>query len=192
MLNQKFFERSAVMVAKDLIGCYLIKRLNDGKIARFMIVETEAYEGLKDKASHASRGETERNKVMFGEAGVWYVYFTYGMHYILNIVCGKVGYPAAVLIRGVVDENGEKILGPARLTKKLKIDKTFNGKTVSKIAGLWIEHPTLKIHDREFVMGRKNGNVLKTPRIGVDYAGLIWSQKLYRFVLEGFETKRFK
>ena len=180
------------MVAKDLIGCYLIKRLNDGKIARFMIVETEAYEGLKDKASHASRGETERNKVMFGEAGVWYVYFTYGMHYILNIVCGKVGYPAAVLIRGVVDENGEKILGPARLTKKLKIDKTFNGKTVSKIAGLWIEHPTLKIHDREFVMGRKNGNVLKTPRIGVDYAGLIWSQKLYRFVLEGFETKRFK
>ncbi|MEK9185237.1 MAG: DNA-3-methyladenine glycosylase, partial [Patescibacteria group bacterium] len=139
MLNQKFFERSAVVVAKDLIGCFLIKRLNDGKIARFMKTETEAYEGLKDKASHASGGETARNKVMFRQAGMWYIYFTYGMHYILNIVCGGVGHPAAVLIRGVISEEGEKILGPARLTKKLKVDKSFNGLSATPKNNLWIE-----------------------------------------------------
>ncbi|MEK9185765.1 MAG: DNA-3-methyladenine glycosylase, partial [Patescibacteria group bacterium] len=119
--------------------------------------------------------------------GIWYVYVTYGMHYMLNIVCGPKGHPAAVLIRGVVSKDGEKILGPARLTKKLKIDRTFNGFSATPKNNLWIEsaHYT-KIHDR------KKLNIMKTPRIGVDYTGSIWSQKLYRFVLKGFETKRFK
>ena len=100
VLNKNFFNRPTLIVAKDLLGKYLIRRLN-GKIKRFMITEVEAYDGFKDKASHASRGKTVRNAPMFGEAGVWYVYFTYGMHYMLNIVTGKKDYPAAILIRGV-------------------------------------------------------------------------------------------
>src|SRR3989304_10562893 len=99
-LEKKFFVRPTLTVAKDLLGKYLTIRA-DGKIQRFMITEVEAYDGFKDKASHASRGKTERNTPMFGEAGVWYVYFTYGMHYMLNIVTGPQNYPAAVLIRGV-------------------------------------------------------------------------------------------
>lgn len=180
-------------MARDLIGCYLIKRLNNGKKERFKIVETEAYEGLNDKASHASRGETARNKVMFGEAGVWYVYFTYGMHYMLNIVCGPKGHPAAVLIRGVVSKEGEKILGPARLTKKLNIDKSFDNKSSSPKTGLWFTQPhTLQSSRYENVMYPKKLKIIQTPRIGVAYSGPIWSKKCYRFILEGFETKRFK
>lgn len=182
LLSKKFFERSAVVVVRELIGCFLCRKIKR-KTQKFMIVETEAYEGLKDKASHASRGETARNKVMFGEAGVWYVYFTYGMHHMLNIVCDSKGHPAAVLIRGIVSKNGEKFLGPARLTKKLSIGKNFNEKTASKKTGLWIEPRSLKIAKLK---------IENSPRIGVAYSGPVWSKKLYRFVLEGFETKRFK
>ena len=70
-----------------------------------MITEVEAYDGFKDKASHASRGKTERNKIMFEKAGKWYVYFTYGMHWMLNVVCGQKNYPAAILIRGAIQFN---------------------------------------------------------------------------------------
>jgi len=160
------------------------------KIMRYKIVETEAYEGVNDKASHASRGETARNKVMFGPSGRWYVYFTYGMHYMLNIVCGRKGYPAAVLIRGIIGEEGEKIIGPARLTKKFNVDKSFNGKKASRETRLWIEAHTSKTHDRRFLMYGKKLKIMKTPRIGVDYSGPIWSNKLYRFVLKEFETKK--
>lgn len=201
MLNSKFFERNSVNVANNLIGCVLVIRAN-GKIEKFKIVETEAYEGLKDKASHASRGMTERNKIMFGKPGVWYVYFTYGMHYMLNIVCGKKGHPAAVLIRGISPPNpplilrgGRKgksdskkepqnLIGPARLTKKLKIDKKFNGKIANKKTGLWIEPPAPRS-----LAGQR---IIKTPRVGVSYSGPVWSKKLYRFVLSDFETKKFK
>lgn len=187
MLNSKFFERNSANVANDLIGCVLAIRAS-GKIEKFKIVETEAYEGLKDKASHASRGMTERNKIMFGKPGVWYVYFTYGMHYMLNIVCGKKGHPAAVLIRGISPFNlknqPQNLIGPARLTKKLKIDKKFNGKIANKKTGLWIELPAPRS-----LAGQR---IIKTPRVGVSYAGPVWSKKLYRFVLSDFETKKFK
>ncbi len=193
MLKKTFFARSAVSVAKDLIGCFLCV---PGK--KFMIVETEAYEGLDDKASHARSGKTERNKIMFGNPGVWYVYFTYGMHYMLNIVCGPNGHPGAVLVRGITllpttppfVREGEKVamslLGPAKLTKYLKIDKSFNGKSATLKTGLWIE-PSKFIHDDHL----KLINIIKTPRVGVGYAGPVWSKKKYRFVLDGFETKKF-
>lgn len=202
MLSQSFFERNAVKVARDLIGCLLCTPKN-----KFQIVETEAYEGQKDLASHASRGKTKRNEVMFGSPGHWYVYFTYGMHYMLNIVCGEKGHPGAVLIRGVTGNNspglrldlpylkgGEKkmdadLIGPAKLTKYLKIDKKFNDKIASKKTGLWIEPRDAYTE----LCGRtKVYKILKTPRIGVSFAGSIWSQKKYRFILDGFETKKFK
>lgn len=211
-LKEEFFNRSAVKVARDLIGCFLVIKNNPTSLKlhgtrRFKIVETEAYEGLRDLASHASRGKTERNKVMFGPPGRWYVYFTYGMHHMLNIVCKKEGEPAAVLIRGIASENitpqlpsclkrgaskpQTNLLGPARLTKELKIDKKFNGLLANKKTGLWVESNNTLFHGREKLYNTKL-RILRTPRIGVAYSGPVWSQKKYRFVLEGFETKNFK
>ena len=107
---------------------------------------------------------------MFGEAGRWYVYFTYGMHYMLNIVCGPKNYPAAVLIRGI---NG--INGPARITKALKIDKKLNYQKANIKTGLWIENNS-KIENCKL-------KIENSLRIGVSYAGPVWSKKKWRFTL---------
>jgi DNA-3-methyladenine glycosylase len=138
-----------------------------------MITEVEAYDGFSDEASHASRGKTARNAPMFGEAGRWYIYFTYGMHWMLNIVTGKKDYPAAVLIRALGNPV-TKLNGPAKLTKYLKIDKRFNDKIASHKTGLWIEYRGIKI---------KKSQIMRAPRIGVDYAGK-WAKKPYRFYVE--------
>ena len=100
VLNKKFFERDTITVAKELLGKCLVRRIGKKKL-RVIITEVEVYDGFRDKASHASRGKTKRNELMFGDAGHWYVYFTYGMHWMLNIVTRKKDYPAAVLIRGI-------------------------------------------------------------------------------------------
>lgn len=150
-----------------MLGKYLVCRVR-GKTTAYKIVETEAYVGPHDKASHAHRGKTKRNEVMFGEAGHWYVYFVYGMHNMLNIVTGPKGYPAAVLIRGV-----EGAIGPGRLTKKLGVTRALNGKAASKKSGLWIEDRGKKVNPR---------HIKRTPRIGVPYAK-DWAKKPLRFVL---------
>jgi len=183
ILEKKFFERSATAVARELLGKFLVRRIGSKETA-VMIIETEAYDGFKDKASHAHRGRTERNKPMFGVAGVWYVYFVYGNHFMLNIVTGKKNYPAAVLIRGaeeIINEqrtsyehtNRRTLDGPGKLTKFLKIDKKLNDAVASRRAGLWFEDRGVKIEKK---------NIKRTPRIGVHYAGN-WAKKLFRFVL---------
>lgn len=168
VLTKKFFGRPALIVAQKLLGKYLVRQIGT-KTIKYLITEVEAYDGFKDKASHASRGKTKRNAPMFGEAGRWYVYFTYGMHYMLNIVTGPKNYPAAVLIRGAQGTSG-----PARVTKKLKIDKNFNNKIASPKTGLWIADGGIKI---------KNNKIQKLPRVGVSYAGQFWSKKKWRFRL---------
>jgi len=178
ILPQKFYDRSTLKVAQDLLGCFLVRKIN-GKIVRAKIIETEAYNGPKDLASHASRGKTERNKIMFGEPGTIYVYFTYGMHFMFNIVTEAKDYPAAVLIRAVeVKNNGKEKFntnGPARLTKFLQIDKKFNGLSVcDKDNGLWVEDRENKI---------KSGQIKKAKRVGIDYAKE-YRDKLWRFILE--------
>ncbi len=178
VLKQDFFNRPTLAVAEDLLGCLLCRR-QGRKLIRLEITEVEAYDGPHDEASHANRGQTARNAPMFGEAGLWYVYFTYGMHWMLNIVTGPVGYPAAVLIRAgtlhptsaVAAEVGCKLDGPARLTRFLKIDKRFNNKKANVKTGLWIE-PGRSADEREFQ---------RAPRIGVAYAGE-WAKKPYRFL----------
>ena len=168
-LKRSFFVRPTLLVAKELLGKYLVRRRGSKHIS-LMITEVEAYIGPNDKACHASRGKTERNKVMFSDGGRWYVYFTYGMHWMLNIVTGPKNYPAAVLIRGT-----DKITGPARLTRCLKIDKKFNGLLAAKKSGLWIEDRGCKI---------KHSEIIKEPRIGVDYAGPVWAKKPWRFCIK--------
>lgn len=177
ILTQKFFNQLTLKVAQDLLGKFLVKKYRNKEIFA-MIIEVEAYDGFNDKASHAHKGKTERNKIMFGESGRFYIYFTYGMHWMLNVVTGPKNYPAAVLIRGgIIYKNQQKIKilnGPAKLTKYLKIDKKFNNKPVDKKTGLWIE-------DRGIIINKTK--IIKNKRIGVDYAGE-WANKLYRFSID--------
>lgn len=168
-MEKNFFAGSTLVVAEGLLGKFLVCRKGK-KITAYMITEVEAYDGFKDKASHAHRGKTLRNEIMFGEAGYWYVYLVYGMHHMVNIVTGDKEYPAAVLIRGV-----EGINGPGRVTKALSVTRAFDRKKVVPETGLWIE-------DRGVIIETKD--IKKTPRIGVLYAGPVWSKKLYRFVLK--------
>lgn len=174
VLTSKFFNRPTLEVAKNLLGKYLVREI-EGKEMALPITEVEAYDGFKDKASHASWGMTTRNAVMFGPAGYFYIYFTYGIHWMLNVVTGEKGFPAAVLIRGTGgNRSGGAITGPARLTKFLEIDKNLNGRKAGKPAGLWFEDRGLEI----------NQKIKRKPRIGVDYAGPVWSKKNYRFLYE--------
>ena len=166
-LDPAFFDRVAHVVAKDLLGKFLVRKI-DGREVAVMITEVEAYAGPEDLASHARFGKTARTTPMFGPPGTIYIFFTYGMHWMLNIACGNAGEPSAVLIRGV-----EGFSGPARLTKFLGIDKNMNGKLLGRDAGLWIE-------DRGVALAPSN--IVKTPRIGIAYAWK-WVSKPWRFVL---------
>lgn len=167
VLGPRFFKRSARIVARELLGKFLVRRLGKREVA-LMITETEAYDGPKDLACHGRFGKTRRNAVMFSSAGYFYIYFVYGMYWMLNIVVGKKGYPAAVLIRGV-----EGLGGPGRLTRELKITRSLNGCPAASSSGLWFENRGVRI---------KNSDVQRTARIGVSYAGPVWANKKYRFV----------
>jgi DNA-3-methyladenine glycosylase len=168
VLGPEFFSRPALVVAKELLGKVLCRRLN-GEVLSAAINETEAYVGPQDLAAHGSKGRTARTEIMFGPAGNWYVYFIYGIHWMLNAVTDDVDHPAAVLIRGA-----GQWTGPAKLTKAMSIDKSFNTLPIAPGSELWIE-------DRGLVIPR--GRIRRTPRIGVDYAG-VWAAKPYRFVME--------
>lgn len=168
ILSSDFFNRPTEKVSKDLPGKFLVRRLGRREVA-LMITEVEVYDGFRDKASHASRGKTERNSIMFGSAGYWYVYFTYGMHWMLNIVTREKGYPAAVLIRGVDGFNG-----PAKLTKFLRIDRRLDGLPASRASELWIEDRGAKI---------AKSRIKKGPRVGVSYAGPYWAKRKWRFYI---------
>ncbi len=173
-ISHSFFQRKTLKVAEELIGKYLVRKIAS-KIIRQKITEVEAYVGPHDQASHSSRGKTARNEIMFREAGTIYVYFTYGMHWMLNIVTEKKDYPAAVLIRAT-----EHCKGPGRLTKALNIDKRLNGLKLGKKSGLWIAAPAIASSEG----GKDKLKILKTPRIGVAYAKNGWAEKPYRFVLK--------
>jgi DNA-3-methyladenine glycosylase len=168
ILEADFFARPTALVARELLGMALVRR--QGRARRCsMIIETEAYLGPHDLASHSSRGRTARTEVMFGPAGRFYVYRIYGLHWMLNIVTGGNGRGAAVLIRGIACASG-----PARLTAAMNIDGSFTGLRADPRTGLWFEDTGACLRNRD---------VLRTPRIGVDYAGPIWAQKKLRYVV---------
>lgn len=188
-VGRTFFDRPTLDVAKDLLGKYLVRRPRRGASAlAVMITEVEAYDGPRDRASHASRGRTPRNRPMFGVAGHFYVYFTYGMHWLANIVTGPEDYPAAILLRGGIYENPhtgrpQHIQGPARLTRFLRVGKAQNARPASRRTGLWFE-------DRGTAV--PHGAVRARRRIGVDYAGPHWANKRYNFSLEIGRPARIK
>jgi len=166
-LPATFFRRDTLAVCRELLGKNLCRAIG-GEIARLPIIEIEAYDGPDDLASHASRGMTPRNKVMFEEGGVWYVYLCYGIHWMLNIVTGPKNFPGAILIRGVGD-----LVGPGKVTKALRITADFNGEPAEPKYGLWIDESGIEVPDHQ---------VIKKPRVGVGYAGPMWAEKPYRFV----------
>jgi DNA-3-methyladenine glycosylase len=169
ILPEEFFDRPTPIVAEELLGKFLVRQVGDMETA-VMITEVEVYDGFADKASHAFRVQTPRTAGMFSDPGVWYVYLVYGMYEMLNIVTREKNYPAAILIRGVEGYNG-----PGKLTKALDITRLQNGKRAVQKTKLWIE-------DREVVIAKKA--IARTPRIGVAYAGPIWSGKQLRFILK--------
>ena len=169
VLGAAFFDRPADRVARDLLGQWLVVRRPEGRIERHLVFETEAYLGAHDLACHGSKGKTKRNATMFGPAGRWYVYLCYGMHWMLNVVTGAEGVPAAVLIRGVGDHEG-----PGRLTRALGIDRSVDGALAGPRSGLWFAASGTAVPGRL---------VERTPRIGVGYAGA-WAEKPLRFVVD--------
>lgn len=168
-LNRKFFARGADTVARELLGKVLVRRSPDGSREEGVITETEAYLGVKDLACHAAGGRrTKRTEVMYGDAGFAYVYFVYGMHWLLNVVCSTADDPQAVLIRGL-----DIASGPARITKKLRIDGSLNCADMVDGKELWVEDRGNRGKDKD---------IKTTPRIGVDYAKE-WKDKPLRFIL---------
>jgi DNA-3-methyladenine glycosylase len=167
-LGRAFFARHSSVVAPDLLGKILVVGSCRGRIT-----EVEAYGGSDDAASHAARGQTPRNAVMFGPAGVLYVYFTYGMHHCANIVTGPVGDAQAVLLRGVellegLDEvrtrrpkarsDRDLANGPGKLCAAFDIDLRHNGLDLTK--------GPINIFDDGFA----SASVIATPRVGITKA----------------------
>ena len=186
ILEPEWFSRPTCVVAADLIGKVLCRQLTDSdgkqKILRMRISETEAYIGEGDAACHAHAGtRTARTEIMYNQGGVFYVYLTYGIHHMLNLVSGPAESPEAVLIRaGFFTEDSERLLdeqllsadkilnalkeikqlaGPGKLTKHLQINRDLYGEPITPASEVWIEddgcQPPISLR----------------PRIGIDYAG---------------------
>ena len=158
----------AVTAAKGLLGKWLCRRLEDGRIIKARIVETEAYCGEEDTACHAHCGKTERNAPMYEQGGIAYIYLCYGMHNLLNVVTGAKDNPEAVLIRGV-----EGAIGPGRVTKFLQVDRMLNREPLVTSKWFWIEDD-----------GTKPPRFKATPRIGIGYATKRDRNRKWRFVAE--------
>jgi DNA-3-methyladenine glycosylase len=185
-LTRNFYARDTLQVARDLLGAKLVHSVRDIKLSA-MITETEAYCGQEDSACHAHRGKTPRNAVMFGHPGHAYIYFTYGLYYMLNLVTEKKDSPCAVLIRAVSPLAGiaemearrrkkgaELTNGPAKLCQALGIDKSLNGWDLTLGQKLWVE-------DYKTIPAQM---ITSTPRIGIDYAKKEHREALWRFVVK--------
>ncbi len=182
VLPREFYARPTLTVARELLGARLVRRL-DGIRLSGLITETEAYIGEEDLGCHARSGKTRRNAVMYGPPGHAYVYFTYGMHWCLNVVTEAVGFPAAVLIRAILPLEGLEILeqrrrgrdlnGPAKLTQALGVDGTLNGADLcTPASGLWIETG----------QAVPDADVRTTPRIGLNSTPEPWKSIPWRFL----------
>lgn len=184
-LTRSFFTQPTRQLAQALLGCRLVRRWNGRRLSG-VIVEAEAYIGENDLACHARSGRTTRTEVMYGQPGLAYVYFTYGLHWMLNIVSERQDFPAAILIRALEPIEGIDALmrqrgsrpitdlcsGPAKLTQALRIDRTLNGVDLcDRRSNLWLE-PDRSIPTRSIAHG---------PRIGLGATPEPWLSKPWRF-----------
>ena len=194
LLRSYYLNSDVVYLAKDLLGKYLVTQF-DGKLTSGMIVETEAYEGITDRASHAyGNRRTARTEIMYNIGGTAYIYLCYGVHSLFNIVTNEEGNPHAILIRGIIPSEGIDIMlqrtgkpsltkkfgiGPGNVSKALGIHYSRTGLDLTKKPlkkndnGIWLE-------DRGFTVEPEK--VIVTTRIGVQYSGED-ATRPYRFVL---------
>lgn len=176
-LQREFFVQPTLKVAKKLLGKYLVRKIGKKTLAG-KIVETEAYIGPKDRASHSFGGKvTKRNRAEYFIGGHAYIYLVYGMYWQLNITTGPEGKPECVLIRALEPLNKKSKLtnGPGKLCRWLKLDKSFYGEDLTKSSLLWLEDRGERISEKE---------ISASPRIGIDYAGPYWAKKPWRFYLK--------
>ncbi|NYT59191.1 DNA-3-methyladenine glycosylase [Alcaligenaceae bacterium] len=173
-LPRSFYNRDTTLVARELLGKYLIHRL-DGVERIGKIVEVEAYLGPHDLAAHTSKGITPRTQVMFGPPGHAYVYLIYGMHHCMNVVTEADGTGAAVLLRALepISNLPGSASGPGRLCKAMAINKSHYGQDLCGSVLFIAEDPDAGPVD-----------IVERPRIGVDYAGE-WATKPLRFYIDG-------
>ena len=186
ILERDFYNRPALQVARELLGMRLV-RSEDGRRVGGIILETEAYRGEEDLGCHCKAGRTPRTAVMYGQPGHVYVYFTYGMHWMLNFVVEQSGFPAAVLIRAILPDEGLDLIearrgtqprqlwtnGPAKICQALRIDKSFNGVDLCGTTGnLWVEAGQ-PIFDASVTTG---------PRVGLNKVPEPWKSIPWRFL----------
>ena len=175
-LGREFFTQPTLKVAQKLLGKTLV-RIWRGKRLAGKIVETEAYIGPKDKASHAYLGKrTPRNRAEFMVGGHIYIYLVYGMYWQLNISTETKGKPTCVLIRALEPLEGisEPTNGPGKLCRALKLNKSFYGEDLCRSSRIWLE-------DGSEIPKTK---VVRSPRVGIDYAGPYWSKIPWRFYIK--------
>ncbi len=190
-LPRSFYRTDPSTLSQKLLGQRLVRILPDQTRLAGLIVETEAYLGKPDRASHAfNLRRTPRNEAMYSQPGTAYIYFTYGMHFCFNIVCGPINDPLAVLIRALEPTEGLTQMrlsrgpktpdtnlcsGPAKLCQALQIDKSLNAIDLVSDKRLYLERAQNRLLDDELI--------LNTPRIGIDYAGL-WAKKPLRWLIK--------
>ncbi|MCZ2123252.1 MAG: DNA-3-methyladenine glycosylase [Anaerolineales bacterium] len=189
ILPRKFYERSTLTVARELLGAKLI-HISNGKKLVGAIVETEAYIGEDDLACHAKAGRTKRTDPMYGEAGHAYIYFTYGNHWMLNAVTEKENYPAAVLIRAIaplegVDlmmerRHGRDTFGPGKLTQALGITLSQNYADLTEPTSPLRIEAGIQISDKIVTIGARVG-LNKTPEP--------WLSKPWRFLVKDWKIE---
>ena len=163
--DPKIFIRPAMELAPYLAGKLLCRDM-DGRVERLRITETEAYLGECDTAAHARHGRTARTEPLYQAGGTLYVYLCYGIHWLLNVAAGETGDPQCVLIRAC-----RGFEGPGRLTKRLNIDKRFNGKSILTLDELWLEDD-----GQEY-------SVQVLPRVGISFASPEDVARPCRFVI---------
>jgi len=178
-LPRSFFtHRPTLDGARALLGKYLVRKIGR-QVRAGKIVETEAYVGPKDRASHTFGGKvTPRNRVEYLEGGLVYIYLVYGMYWQLNLTTGRAGSPECVLIRALESDRGPATLanGPGKLCRWLRLSKSFYGEDLTTSARLWVEDRGVRIRKEE---------VVAAARVGIDYAGPYWSRRQWRFYLRG-------
>jgi DNA-3-methyladenine glycosylase len=177
-LSRDKFNRPTLEVARDLLGKYIVHR-QEGRTLSGMITETEAYKGPRDRAAHSHGGRrTARVESLYGNGGIVYVYFIYGIHWMLNLSTAGEGLPEGVLIRGIVaaDPGAKRLLsGPGRVTRYLNIDKQLDRIDAVSSREFWLEDRGVRV---------PRSVVRRGPRIGVAYAGPYWAARPWRFWIE--------
>jgi len=196
-LTRDFFRSDTLDVARQILGQRLVRVDEDGARLAGIISEAEAYVGTEDLACHARAGRTRRNETMWGEPGHAYVYFTYGMHWMLNFVTGDAGFPAAVLIRAVLPSEGLDQMrarrpgradnalsdGPAKLCQAFGIDRRFDGHDLCLPASELFLEVGAPVADRYVTTG---------PRVGLNTVEEPWKSKPWRFRVTAAFAKHLK